>query len=269
VTHEAIVLCRQGIVEPATIELEGLEIAAFTHPSPGEPARVNEDAIAVFPFGDDEVVAAIADGVGGHGDGDVAATMVIETLAETLRPGLGDRLGHTILDTIEAVHTRLLARSGSAGTTVVVASVVDGILRSYHAGDSALLQVGQRGRRKLRTIDHSPVGYAVEAGLLGHEESLEHDERHIISNFVGEGILHVSVTGPIALAPKDTVVLGSDGLFDNLLEEEIAEAVRKGPVGEAATLLHKRCESHMLEGSNTRPGKLDDLSFVLLRLRSR
>ena len=122
---------------------------------------------------------------------------------------------------------------------------------------------GPRGRIKLETVAHSPVGVRQSIGLLGETEALTHDERHIVTNFVGDPDLTIEVGVPLALAPRDTMVLGSDGLFDNLRVAEIAERVRTGPLAAAATRLRDAATERMRrEGRVSKP---DDLTFICYR----
>ncbi len=60
-----------------------------------------------------------------------------------------------------------------------------GALRPYHVGDSTNLLTGQRGKLEFAMISHSPTGYAMEAGVLGEEEALVHEDRHDVSNLLG------------------------------------------------------------------------------------
>ncbi len=134
-------------------------------------------------------------------------------------------------------------------------------------GDSEIVVVGQRGRLKLQTVSHSPVGYAVEAGMLDGEEALHHDERHLVSNLVGSAEMRIEVGSPLALAPRDTVLLGTDGLFDNLVFYEIVEAIRVGPLERAAQELAEAALKRMQEPVEGQPSKPDDLTFILYRRR--
>ena len=147
--------------------------------------------------------------------------------------------------------------------------VQDGKMRAYHAGDSMVLVTGQRGRIKWQNIPHSPVGYAVEAGLLDRGDALHHEDLHIVSNLLGLKDMRIELGPPVTLAARDTLILASDGLSDNLHSEEIVESIRKGPLRRAgetlATLGRKRMDSPERDA----PSKPDDLTFVLLRQRRR
>ncbi|MCK5941865.1 MAG: serine/threonine-protein phosphatase [Planctomycetes bacterium] len=230
----------------------------------GEPC---EDAAGVLGWRDGAVAMVVADGVGGIPGGADAARQVVTAVAAAWDGSAsdGNELRATTMAAIEGANRALLERPGGAATTVLCALVAGGELRTCHAGDSELLVVGQRGRIKHRTVSHSPVGYAVEAGLLDASEGMVHEDRHLLSNCVGMAGMRVEVASSIRLAPRDTVVLASDGLWDNLRLEEVVELVRKGPLIGAARQLAAACEARMQAAGDDRVGKPDDLSILLYR----
>ena len=128
-----------------------------------------------------------------------------------------------------------------------------------------IVVTGQRGRQKLFTVSHSPVGYAVEAGFLNEEEAISHEERHLVSNVVGAEDMNISMGSLITLAPRDTLLLASDGLFDNLYYKEIIALIRKGPLVAAAENLVEIAHSRMAGLDSIQPCHPDDLSFILYR----
>jgi PPM family protein phosphatase len=218
-------------------------------------------------------VLAVADGVGGHGKGDEAARAALEVLAEQLAAVPESEqpvdLREPIMSAIERANARLLARNPSPATTLVVATIVRGELRCYTVGDSELMVVGQRGKLKMRTIPHSPTGYGRESGLLDETEALLHDERHVLSNVLGMEGMHVAATTGLQLAALDTVVLGSDGVFDNLYHDEIIALVRAGEPLTTAEKLAATLRERMVGPRNDPelPRKPDDVSFILFRSR--
>ena len=137
--------------------------------------------------------------------------------------------------------------------------------RPYHVGDSVILVIGQRGKLKLQTVAHSPVGFAVEAGLLDEEEALHHHERHLILNAIGSAEMRIELGAPISLARRDTVLLASDGLTDNLSLDEIVELARKGPLDRAVVRLAALAHERMTAARSGHPSKPDDLSILLYR----
>ena len=108
----------------------------------------------------------------------------------------GEDLRPRILDAFELANQNVLDLRIGAGTTLVVVEISDRVVRTYHAGDSIAVLVGQRGQLKIDTIPHSPVGYGVASGMLGEEESMVHEDRSLISNCVGSPDMHLDVGAP-------------------------------------------------------------------------
>ena len=129
-----------------------------------------------------------------------------------------------------------------------------------------MLITGQRGKVKLQTLPHSPVGYGVASGLLDEKEAMYHEERHLISNMVGSVDMRIDVGSPYYLAPKDTLVLSTDGLSDNLHMAETVEGVRKGPLRNVAAKLAGMATERMEGKRPDVPSKPDDLTFLIFRL---
>ncbi len=143
-------------------------VAVFSSRSPSKPPP-NEDAAALFPYGESDLVLAVADGVGGARAGHEASKLAIETLETTLARGAekGANVRNAILNGFEEANQAVMNLGIGAATTLAVVEVCEHIMRPYHAGDSLILVVGQRGRLKLQSIPHSPVGYGVEVGSAG------------------------------------------------------------------------------------------------------
>jgi serine/threonine protein phosphatase PrpC len=232
----------------------------------------NEDSAAIIQLGDDSLVLAVADGVGGSVAGREASNAAVRTLSRVLTklPDETPQLRPAILDAVDEANKAVLSLARGAATTLVVAQIDARRLQSYHVGDSELLTVGQRGRIKQRVVPHSPTGFAVEAGLLDEHEAVQHDQRHILFNVIGSAEMRVEVGPALQLAVHDTVLLASDGLFDNLFVDEIVDTIRSGPLVAAADRLVERVRARMHgEGAADQPCKPDDLTVILFRPRRR
>jgi serine/threonine protein phosphatase PrpC len=90
----------------------------------------------------------------------------------------------------------------------------------------------------------------------------------VVSNLVGQNDMRIELGSTLALSDHDTVVLASDGLFDNLSPPEIVDIVRKGPLGEAANHLRDAAMGRMQAKEPGAPSKPDDLTFLLYRRRA-
>jgi serine/threonine protein phosphatase PrpC len=257
--------------EQADYALPHGEVCVRSLRSPDKQTE-NEDSAAVIQLGDDSLVLAVADGVGGSVGGREASNAAVRTLSRVLTklPDETPQLRPAILDAVDEANKAVLGLARGAATTLVVAEIDAKRLQSYHVGDSELLSVGQRGRIKRRVVPHSPTGFAVEAGLLDENEAVHHDQRHVLFNVIGSADMRVEVGPALQLAVHDTVLLASDGLFDNLFINEIVDTIRSGPLAAAADRLVERVRARMGgEGSADQPCKPDDLTVVLFRPRRR
>lgn len=263
---ERHLFCARDLDAPSIVPLCGGMAAVFTRRCPGQ-ADVNEDAALLVAVDEDRGLLAVADGMGGLNGGEKASATALESLDATLRTALADgrAFRESILTGFETANTAVCDLRLGAGTTLTVVEIDARAVRTYHVGDSEALVVGQRGRRKLETIPHSPVGYGVEAGLIDEDDALHHDQRHEISNALGGAEMRVDMSHQVRLAARDTLVVASDGVFDNLSVEQIIGCVRKGPLRHAAAALQREVLRRMQDPPADSPSKLDDLTFVVYR----
>lgn len=255
--------------ESAEVHFVDERRGAVTGVSIKMPGRTgpNQDSAAVIPTSDG-VVLAVADGVGGGPEGDRASRVAIQELVHALEGAEGG-VRERILDAFESANQKVLEFGTGAGTTLSVVEVevsAEGVhCRPYHAGDSSILVCGGMGRVKVSTVPHSPVGYAVEAGLLGPEEAIHHSELNVVSNVVGMTGMRIDLGPRFLLSPRDTIAVGTDGLFDNLKADEIVAAVRKGSIKEALGRLTTLANERMQSADGGHPSKPDDMAFLLYR----
>ena len=244
------------------------EIAVFSAASPLSDA-VNEDAGAVIEVAPDAAVIAVADGLGGQPEGQRASGLALKSLRDAIRATEdGEDLREAILSGFERANQAVMSLGTGAATTLAVAEIHDRAVRTFHTGDSGIVVFGGRGKLKLQTISHSPVGYAVEAGVIDEQMAMNHEDRHVVSNVVGDHAMHVTMGSRLRLQRRDTIVVASDGLFDNLFVEEIVERLRKGVLAQSMTSLIGECRQRMNDPSGDHPGKPDDLTVVSFRRNS-
>lgn len=248
----------------------------------------NEDAALFCELPGAVTVLAVADGVGGLPAGaEAAATAIgavrraVERIVERSdrvadrgpdRPGdreadreAGSTLRSAIFDAFEDANARLLEQGVGAATTLVVVEVRGDTARAYHAGDSGALLVGQRGRVRFETIPHSPVGYGVAAGMLEPSETHHHDERHLLSNCVGSREMRVEIGAPVLMAARDTLLLATDGVLENIERRDLIDQIRIGSLLQAATDLQARLRLTMAGVDPKLPAHPDDATALLFR----
>jgi serine/threonine protein phosphatase PrpC len=253
--------------EPLLFQLAGGQAAVYSNPGYEEPGA-NEDTALLLSTGPDSAVLAVADGVGGAPAGHLASAIAVRCLAKAVVAAIADNLDTrlAILDGFERANEKVLADRTGGSTTLAVAELRGRSVRTYHVGDSFVMVTGQRGRIKALTVAHSPVGYGVVAGLLDEQEAMHHEDRHLISNTVGSPDMRIEIGAAFDLAPRDTLLLASDGLSDNLHVEEIIGIIRKGSLEHAARSLAEQALRRMRGCGEDQPSKPDDLTFALFRL---
>lgn len=251
---------------PRSIPAAGGTAVVYTRRNPNRLER-NEDAAAIISCDDQRAVLAVADGLGGQPAGDQASRIAMMELQKSVEHAAVERLDlrGAILSAFENANRQVTALGLGAATTLAVVEIDGQRARSYHAGDSAILIVGQRGRIRSQTIDHSPVGYGVHAGVIDESDAMDHEERHLILNMVGCDDMRIDVGPAIQLRARDTVLLATDGLTDNLRVAEIVERIRKGPIQKSAAALAEQCAERMESEHPPEPHKPDDVTFIAYR----
>jgi len=202
--------------------------------SVGRVRQVNEDSYLAQP-----PLYAIADGMGGHGAGDLASALAIETLTGCAR--LGVLSVPDVLATLDAAN-QTIARHEPAGmgTTVTGLASLETAggdhLMVFNVGDSRVYRV-VGGRLDQVTVDHSEVQELVLAGRITPEQARTHPRRNVITRALGsDRALRVDHWLLPALA-GDRYLLCSDGLFSELAEDQILPLLTGGDPQRAATAL--------------------------------
>jgi len=201
--------------------------------------KFNQDRVA-YAYSNDALLLVLADGMGGHLHGELAASLTIDTFIELFGRHAQPRLDDPekfIFDAMSYAHDRIMrlphdyGMGGFPGTTCVAVLIQDGLMYWGHAGDSRLYLL-RDGTVLFRTSDHSAVQQWVDSGMISAEEARSHPQRNQITNCLGgiEGTFYVEPGGAIALRSGDVVLLGSDGLWGPFSDGELVDAFASGPV---------------------------------------
>ena len=243
-------------------------ITIFSRSSPNNN-NANEDSVGVIPVDDNTAVLMVADGVGGHVHGKDASMLVLTEIRKAVAREIkkGNSLREGIMSGIEKANKHMQKKLSGSASTLAVAEIQENNLSTYHVGDTEILTADSNGNIIYQSIAHSPVGYAVEAGILDEEQAIMHDERHLVSNVVGDTDMHIDVSTNIEMRPEETLLIATDGLFDNLQKSEIVDFIRKGELDNCGQALVEHATQRMFEQKADQPSKYDDLSFILFRLR--
>ena len=211
-------------------------------------------------------LAAVADGMGGHLGGEVAARIAVEQLLEAYRR---DRTTDGLLAAVAAANSAVYARSKSdrnlrgMGTTLTAAAFIgdepDGQLRValVNVGDSRAYLVNWRERRVHKlTEDHSVVEEMVRSGELTLEEAAVHPHRHILTRALGIEPSIEPDCWELDLEPGSRLLLCSDGLTNELGEQDIAKVLLDEADAEKAASELVRLALHR--------GGIDNVTVVVL-----
>jgi serine/threonine protein phosphatase PrpC len=194
---------------------------------------------------------AIADGMGGHHGGDVAAQSVISALRRLCEDGERPTPA-AIARSLEGANAEIFARGEGAGATVVSLSIQQGCAHILWAGDSRCYHIRDGVVRQL-TKDHSVVQELVDAGLITAAAATVHPQSNVITRALGIDATCEVDSCMLDLKPFDRFLLCSDGLSRSLLPADL----RDDPIDLLADML--------LGQALARDGT-DNISLVLVAL---
>ena len=227
--------------------------------------RTNQDRIA-YCYSKEALLMLVADGMGGHLHGEVAAQIAVQFITEAFRreakPALSDP-GLFLRRSITNAHHAISGRAAENGlpeaprTTCVACVVQDGAACWAHVGDSRLYHI-RDGGILARTKDHSRVQQLIDQGRIREEAFAAHPERNRIFNCLGAATPpQVDLSGAVRLHAGDTLILCSDGLWSPLSSKIISSAVLKNGIMQAVP--------ELLDEAERRAGReCDNLSVIAL-----
>jgi PPM family protein phosphatase len=180
-------------------------------------------------------LAIIADGMGGHASGEIAANMAVEIINERYYSQKQGAPQQALHDAIQQANLEIFAASAEEaildgmGTTLVALVIVDRQGFCAHVGDSRLYRMREQ-RLELLTTDHSQVMQMVSEGVITLEQARVHEDRNVILRAVGtQSEVETDISEVFDVEPGDLFLLCSDGLSDMVTDDEIASIVASEP----------------------------------------
>jgi serine/threonine protein phosphatase PrpC len=217
----------------------------------GAVRAINEDRVFDCP---DRNLWAVADGMGGHRGGDLAAQAVVDQLRAL--SATADPIGRdALLNALAEANALIIARNSQlgldSGATVVAATMDGKTLQIAWAGDSRayLLRVGTVTQL---TSDHSLVQELIDAGLLTAQMAHRHPQSNVVTRALGVSDSPEIETMSVIALPGDCIILCSDGLSRSLRDDDFSD------VGSIEALADR-----LLANSLDRDGS-DNTSLVVL-----
>lgn len=233
----------------------------------------NEDYFEIDPR---HKLYVVADGMGGHSHGEVAAQIAVNAIRDFIEKtsdkdttwpfGMDSRLArhsNLLKMAVRIAHDnvlRAISRDGSLygmGTTVVGLLLSNSVAAVAHVGDSRAYRL-RDGKLEQLTQDHTWVNEQVVAGFLSKEQARSHPLKNVVTRALGgESDVLVDVR-EVEVQPGDLFLLCSDGLTGMLSDTDINERLSSG------RSLHEICRT-LVNDSNARGG-IDNVTVVLLAI---
>jgi PPM family protein phosphatase len=258
---------------PNQPQSSGLDLE-FAHLSdPGRVRDHNEDFLGqVVPETTARILThgwlfAVADGVGGHDQGEVASRVAIEALLAGFREAVAGEPHASLLErlvqaaNIQVYETGRAASPGgvSMATTIVACALRFDRAAIAHVGDSRCYLIRQ-GRATSLTRDHTVVNDQARLGILSAKEAAESRRRHLLSRSLGNELFVGVETSDHQIYAGDVLLLCTDGLHGAVSSAEIGSLVTSHPNLQAAA-------GNLVAVAKERDGS-DNISVQLIRVRS-
>jgi PPM family protein phosphatase len=218
-----------------------IDIAIATHP--GRQRKENQDYAAYLQMNGPtpqapDMLMAVADGMGGHAGGAVAAKMAVEVLMQAYTPnGAGDAaVTERLRQAFIKANAIVMRRSDrdpdlkGMGTTLTAAVIRETRIFFAHVGDSRGY-IYSEGRLAQFTADHSLVSDLVNKGIIRPEEAEHHPKANVITRAIGFKAGLIVDTDELPMNPETTfyLMLCSDGLYKEVDDDTLATVFAESP----------------------------------------
>jgi len=225
----------------------------------------NEDRVG-YSYSRDVLLMTVADGMGGHADGEVAAEIAITEITRRFQQEARNKLrkpSEFLVSAIQSAHRAIVSHAVAHNllecprTTIVACIVQNGSAYWAHAGDSRLYVI-RKGALVAATQDHSRVQMMVDAGEITVEQAARHPERNKIFSCLG-GVVppQIAASKEFPLKIGDTIVLCTDGFWGNMPANFLGSMLTKQQLIEIMPSL-------MAEAHRRARGESDNLSVVAI-----
>lgn len=231
--------------------------SSASHTHVGKVREVNEDAyLELTPRG----LWVVADGMGGHAVGDVASRMVVDALGDVPDPTGLEPFINEVSDRLMLTNRQLRQEAFKRQVTVIGSTVValltfDRRCACLWAGDSRIY-LSRSGQLQQLTRDHSQVEELIAHGLLDRSKAEIHPASNTITRAIGATDLLELDTNVLEIKDGDVFLLCSDGLTNEVSDNEIATELVRGNCQQTA--------ENLVDCALNR-GARDNVTVVVLR----
>lgn len=205
--------------------------------------EINEDSCLCSA---EKGIFIVADGLGGHSDGEKASLAAVDYFEENYRGGCSNEL---ISQLMEGANTEVLQNGDGGKTTVAAAFAENGHFHYANAGDSRVYYF-RDGRIIAQTKDHSVCQASVDMGMIRPEDIRGNEDRSRLLKVLGsEEKLNIKKSyPPIKIRNGDAFLICSDGFWEYVYETEMETDLLKSDNSEA--WLKYMLKRHILRAEN-------------------
>jgi PPM family protein phosphatase len=252
--------------------------------NPGMSGKNNEDRYAVSAYHTNagislpSLFAIVADGIGGHRAGEIAAEMAVEIISKTVRAGNANHpirtLEQAVINASKEIYHQSetdFSRKGM-GATCACCWIIGDQLYTVCVGDTRIYLIRGGTIRQLST-DHTWIQEAIDHGALSPEQAQGHPNAHVIRRYLGsrqpvvpdfrlrlqpkESDLQARANQGMRLLPGDQLIICSDGLTDLVEDAEVLSRFSK--------LDQQQAIDQLVDLANQRGGH-DNITIVALQM---
>ncbi len=214
-----------------------IELKYFGDTDTGRIRKNNEDSFVIKNYDNGLFLAVVADGMGGHAGGQVASSVAVksviesvDTLNEVLYSSSPRKIKTELIKILKKANNAVYEFSNSdskldgMGTTAVVCTVVKDKLYVCNVGDSRLYVIGDNIRQI--TKDHSLVTELIDAGVITSEQAKEHPQRNVITKALGTDTDVEPDIFSLTVDKGKKLLICTDGLSSLVSDKNILEIIR-------------------------------------------
>jgi protein phosphatase len=211
----------------------------------------------------------IADGMGGHENGEIASSVAVDRLASYVVRCLYLPLLSTANNIVELsfqeimqagiiqAHQTIKKEALGGGTTLTSALILGDQMTIAHVGDSRAYMVSANGNIKLLTHDHSVVKRLEEIGQISAEQALTHPQRNVLYRALGRRTFEPDIT-TFQIKPGEQILICSDGLWGLVSDTDMEAIIRTSDEPQHA------CQT-LINLANSAGGP-DNISVIIVRM---
>jgi serine/threonine protein phosphatase PrpC len=267
------------LVSSARIRLQPPQLSVGVAQSVGRQRDHNEDTIFTFtalladgvrdiPVG----IYIVADGMGGHQNGEIASSVAARSMADYVlnklygpllgvrEEGMSDSIQEVMEGGVREAHRLVQRNAPGGGTTLTAALVIGEQVTTAHVGDSRAYFIFPDGRMKVITQDHSYVQRLLELGQITEKEAMNHPQRNVLYRALGQAEPFRADVNTFDLPHPGYLMICSDGLWGVVPEIEIFRIIN------SSKNLPHACHQ-LVEAANAAGGP-DNISVVLVEYLS-